>query len=530
MSVDYTNISIEDIVNSLDIYEKKINYISEGKQEKYRPHVLPLEFKKGQAHTYFQKEEEVLEVAVGFKFQNKYYHFTEERKVEETEREDGVYYLPLNKIKTRINLVKNEKGVNKVIDGSPFDLISVDKESPFILAIWQKKKSPYLNSFYLNSEDQLEVYNMNNTANEQDVKKFFHLRFKKMNFAYERKFTPLIFKRNLVNKEDINLYKPKEIHAYLNRFIVGQEEAKITFSVGLSQICRRRDTAIQELPLQNILLIGPTASGKTKMMVTGAELAGLPYSKVAVSAASGEGYIGASLSTGFLPIIESTESNEPFGILCLDEIDKLVGEHNFGESKEQAIIGWMGENGTVTLEKHTDPSGRIISTKNILFIGTGAFYSRESNSSLYEIVEEKVRGGKTLGFNTFAEKEEGRLRKVSDEDLIKFGLAPELIGRFKRKAVLKELTEEERIRILTETEDSPLKAYSLSLELSGYKLIIRKGVAEKLVQLSSKETGTRALESICAEVFTPIEYSPEDFATGDKIVLTEKLIEKIIKN
>ena len=343
---------------------------------------------------------------------------------------------------------------------------------------------------------------------------------------------------------DINLLKPEEIKEFLDDYVIGQDEAKKVLSVAVynhyKRIMAQRDLGV-ELNKSNILMLGPTGCGKTLLAQSLAKILNVPFAIADATALTEAGYVGEDVENILLKLIQAADydiERAEYGIIYLDEIDKITRKSEnpsitrdvSGEGVQQALLKIV--EGTVANvppqggRKHPHQELIQIDTTNILFICGGAF------EGIDKIIEKRI-DQKSIGFNAeIAEKHEDDVDKllaqVLPQDLVKFGLIPELVGRVPVTVSLEMLDHDALIRILTEPKNAIVKQYQKLLELDGVKLVFDDSALNEIADISLKrKTGARGLRAIMENTMMDIMYrAPSDETlktcriTGD--VVTEK--------
>ena len=347
--------------------------------------------------------------------------------------------------------------------------------------------------------------------------------------------------------EDKPIPKPHEIKAYLDQHIVGQDDAKKVLSVAVynhykrlkhNQSENKDDVEIQK---SNILLVGPTGSGKTLLAQTLAKMLDVPFAVADATTLTEAGYVGDDVENILLRLYQNADydaKKAEKGIIYIDEIDKIARKSEntsitrdvSGEGVQQALLKLI--EGTISNvppqggRKHPQQEMIQIDTKNILFIVGGAFVD------LDKIIEHRVKDGSSVGFGnvapTQAEKEQAAsrmLKKLQPEDLLKFGLIPEFIGRIPVYAVLDALNEETLKMILTEPKNAVLKQYKRLLEMDGVELKFEPEAVELIAKEAIKrKTGARALRSIVEELMLDVMYDVPTKENMDKFVVTADMV------
>jgi ATP-dependent Clp protease ATP-binding subunit ClpX len=340
---------------------------------------------------------------------------------------------------------------------------------------------------------------------------------------------------------------PKKIYEQLNSYVIGQEKAKKTLSVAVYNHYKRINAGMQiddvELGKSNILLIGPTGCGKTLLAQTLAKVLDVPFCIADATALTEAGYVGEDVENILLRLIQMADfdiARAERGIVYIDEIDKIARKADnpsitrdvSGEGVQQALLKII--EGTVANvppqggRKHPHQDFIQINTANILFICGGAF------EGLDKIVEQRLGSNKTMGFKATLDESpaaaNAALSKLIPEDLLKFGLIPEFVGRLPVVVNLENLDKAALVRILTEPKNAVIKQYQKSFQLDRVELVFTADALDAAAESALKhKTGARGLRSIIEEVLLDVMYEIPSRSDVKKVIINGDVISQSLK-
>ena len=514
--------------------------------------LLPTKFGENSLEGIFLKDGQLIKSAFGLfdieSPEKACYWYSVKGGFSKQERNSSSLYLPIKFSNSCVTLGFNKDGQFLPVRSSPYVTFGLDSEGnnwPLILMYKDDKKNYKFRGLYYDDEkDYIKYYDrINDIDSNQTAELFIHnlyisiLTSLKKGTSNKINITDKKISKIIV-KEQMDCSSVKSIIQELKKDVMGQEEALFSASRHFYYYMKRFQNPEVVLPTGHLFFMGPSGSGKTTTAKIFAKKAGIPFARVNASDGSTPGYKDTSFTTVLDTIAQETEDYAPYGIVVVDEVDKLVSDEGsidnfFAKRKQEILLGWIDTDG-IEVTVNGGNKFRKMSTANLLFICLGAFEGY-GGDTLARIISKRIGGSLEKEISGFgrtiaaSESEENIFKKIIPQDLIKYGLREEMVGRLPFITVFDQLTVEDKIQILQNSNLSQIKAYENFFNLEGFVLKIDPAIYPLIAKKSPVKTGARGLVKVCEELFADITMNPGSFANSNKeIIITALEAEKIL--
>jgi len=520
------------------------------KQNKIPVYILHIDRIDDHMHGFFTIDNELTNSKIGFSLtdetQNKHYHhICTEMGLEEVEQDKEVLYLPLQLTNSGVNILRRDE--KEYYKDSPFPILGLyktDDQYPLIL-VSKTYDGVMLNGIY-KRKNEINLY-------EETVPCIGPLEeiLRDHTRSSGRKQQEFGKRKVKILRPKVDVKDPESVISYLDQHVIRQDEGKETAAVAVCSWYQMMLAGLEVGPYYHVMLIGPTGSGKTLIFEKLAGLFDIPFIDIKIPSYTSTGYYGSDLIDEFRGLRATTQEEAPLAFVFIDEVDKLAkkdhgGVEGFGPELQKELMGYTGEGGIRLYigDKNSDKKNNAkdyISTKNMFFGFGGTFQPAGLRDSLIDIIERRLEYGDNelrIGFgadlrkreNQFSEDNYSILSKVDGEDLIEYGLHPELVDRMPNIGVLHNLTVEDKIRILKETEKTALKSTREGFRLKGYSLVLEEPVYRIIAENCTGARGARELSSVCFRLFKKIHRKPGEYAKDKTITITPEFAKEQLKS